>query len=790
MYDDTSKDAQFQLKLKPQNDIANKFLCSLDENAEAFTFQTFDDAQQRKPKLAKVLNGNLQQHLKELTLLQNMGAGVFVTINRTDLTGRKSKNIQGVRAFFVDLDHSPLESFDKAPISPHMVVESSPGRFHGYWFVTDAPLERFTEIQKKLVDQFGGDPQVIDKPRVMRLPGFFHQKGKPFLTKIIRDESVQQVSFLEFEKAFDFTNVQSNRTHPQREEMFSSEENHTLKTLSEKEMLKRKDTRPGAYNIVCPWADKHSADDLRTLFYLPGYNGYDAEGFQCFHDHCKDKTIHDLKTFLGLASKKNVQLPLLKTPTCPSRFPFDALGSVMGGAARAISEIVKAPDSICGNSILAAAALAVQSHADVSIDGRVHPSSLFLLTVAESGDRKSAVDNIALKPARDFERMLSKTYKVDKKKYQNQMELFKIKKQQLVQQKLQKSNDKIFSDLTNLDEPVPPLEPFILLEEPTYEGLVKLLACGQPSLGLFSDEGGRMVGGHAMNKENMLKSACGFSNLWDGKPVSRIRGGDENLLLYGRRLSTHLMIQEPILFQLVSNETLVGQGFLARYLMVAPFSNAGKRPYEEIDISKDHRIISFWDRMNFLLDQPHQLENPAVPNELSPKKLELDPKAKILWIKFHDSIDKRLSKEGDFYPIRRTANKAAEQALRIACVLASFENFEAELICESCVERAIQLMDFYLSEALRISESLEHDPLLELAQSTLSWMRRKAEEKKSFIFNLREIYRLGGPRGIRKKESALRVLKILVEHGWVEEVGKHEFRLLSEQCDTCDSATN
>jgi Protein of unknown function (DUF3987)/RepB DNA-primase N-terminal domain len=45
--------------------------------------------------------------------------------------------------------------------------------------------EQFAELQKALAARFGGDPSVHDLPRVMRLPGFFHRKGAPFLTLIV-----------------------------------------------------------------------------------------------------------------------------------------------------------------------------------------------------------------------------------------------------------------------------------------------------------------------------------------------------------------------------------------------------------------------------------------------------------------------------------------------------------------------------------------------------------------------------------------------------------------------------
>ena len=62
--------------------------------------------------------------------------------------------------------------------------------------------------------------------------------------------------------------------------------------------------------------------------------------------------------------------------------------------------------------------------------------------------------------------------------------------------------------------------------EPTFEGLVKLYGIGRPALGLFSDEAGGFIGGHAMNSDNRLKTMAGLSRLWNGEPIDRTRAGD------------------------------------------------------------------------------------------------------------------------------------------------------------------------------------------------------------------------------------------------------------------------
>ena len=76
------------------------------------------------------------------------------------------------------------------------------------------------------------------------------------------------------------------------------------------------------------------------------------------------------------------------------------------------------------------------------------------------------------------------------------------------------------------DEPLAPLAPIMTMAEPTIEGLAKLLLTGQPSVGVFSAEGGQFVGGHAMSDDAKLRSAAALSHLSDGEPWKRVRSLD------------------------------------------------------------------------------------------------------------------------------------------------------------------------------------------------------------------------------------------------------------------------
>jgi hypothetical protein len=195
-----------------QNEAAI-FLKYLDPAATSFTFQTFDDDQKRSaaykvahpdgmgdPKYTKVLNGTLAECWSALAQFNEIGAGVYVTINETDLKGRKKANVVRVRAVFIDLDGAPLEPVMANGRAPHIVTETSPGRWHAFWRTKDLPLDKFTTVQKTLIEQFGSDKKIIDLPRVMRLPGFEHRKGEPFLIKIKTTSAHEPFSAADFEK--------------------------------------------------------------------------------------------------------------------------------------------------------------------------------------------------------------------------------------------------------------------------------------------------------------------------------------------------------------------------------------------------------------------------------------------------------------------------------------------------------------------------------------------------------------------------------------------------------------
>jgi hypothetical protein len=107
-------------------------------------------------------------------------------------------------------------------------------------------------------------------------------------------------------------------------------------------------------------------------------------------------------------------LPLYRDIPKGEMFPAGALGPVLGGMAITLHEAaVQAPLSICGTSVLAAAAVSTQGLRDVILPlagGIAKPVSLYCLIVARSGERKTATDALVLAPVKQRAAELQEEY--------------------------------------------------------------------------------------------------------------------------------------------------------------------------------------------------------------------------------------------------------------------------------------------------------------------------------------------------------------------------------------------
>jgi Protein of unknown function (DUF3987) len=467
--------------------------------------------------------------------------------------------------------------------------------------------------------------------------------------------------------------------------------------------------------------------------------------------------------------------PLMRAATVATPFPIDALGPVLSLAAYAFHDMTQAPLAICGQAALGVASLIAQAHCDVQLPmQRTSPLSLFLVTVAESSERKSSVDRWAIEPIVEHVKELRIQYEDDLESYKNSKDAYDQARRAILADK-NKGESKgrgkgkvvaasIESDLQALGpEPTPPPKPILLVQEPTIEGIFKTLLQALGFLGLFSSEGAAFLGGYGMSPDNKLKTAAHLSTLWDGDSMDRIRQGDELMTLHGRRLAMHLMMQPNISERLFSDSDLVRQGLLSRVLVSAPETSAGRRKFRapSQDSLQAHR--QYVDYMLGLARLPrrHADEGPA---ELTPRTLIMDDAATAIWTGFHDVIELQLAPTGEYASIRFWAGKLPENVARIAGVLAFVEDPQTEVIGGKHMENAVRLGVHYLSEAQRLFEAGCVGADLAQATKLLDWIKARGPR-----VHLRQVIQYG-PNFVRTAATARKLLGILTEHRWLEKM--------------------
>ena len=188
-------------------------------------------------------------------LLQNTltrVAGAFVTINETDLQGRKEGNIRRARALFADADGPDqrqrcAEFIKRTSCTPSLVVQTRPGRAHFYWVCEDLRLEDFTALQRALATELQSDATVIDLPRVMRLPGTYNlkQPATPHLVRLqfVTDKRWTTADFLHR------TSLQALPLHPKRDLATSITSRGNIPTSPSRPAVPSADVIPGETHI-------------------------------------------------------------------------------------------------------------------------------------------------------------------------------------------------------------------------------------------------------------------------------------------------------------------------------------------------------------------------------------------------------------------------------------------------------------------------------------------------------------------------------------------------------------
>lgn len=207
-------------------------------------------------------------------------------------------------------------------------------------------------------------------------------------------------------------------------------------------------------------------------------------------------------------------------------YPVAALPTSLRDAVNEVTGFTQCPVAMVACSALSAISVAAQGLVNVrrgtDLEG---PVSLFMLVIADSGERKSTCDEQFKKPLDEWQteqrEMLKDDlarYRADKAACKEECDAVKVR---IKQAKIkQEPTDADKGDLFDLERnpPEPVRVPRIILENETAENLAWRLANdeGWPSAGLLFSEAGVVFGGHSMRNDSRMQSMARLNKLWSG----------------------------------------------------------------------------------------------------------------------------------------------------------------------------------------------------------------------------------------------------------------------------------
>jgi len=451
-------------------------------------------------------------------------------------------------------------------------------------------------------------------------------------------------------------------------------------------------------------------------------------------------------------------------------YPVEALPPLLRDAVTEAQAFVQAPMALVACSALSALSLAAQGLANVRRDHQlVGPISLYLLAVADSGERKTTCDAIFCPALRDWETGRRQEMSPKIAKLEAATAVFEAKKAgilEAIKHKRRRAQDTAGEEreLEALvgHAPVPPLIPRLLYADATPEALAHALATGWPSGGVLSAEAGAVFGAHGMGQDTILRNLALLNVLWDGGEMAIDRRSKPSFVLRGRRLTFGLMVQPEALRGFLERAGTLprGTGFIARFLIAWPGSTQGTRAYRPAPEAMP-QVALFEARIRELLAQPLATDAHGC---LTPAVLELSPLARAEWIRFHDEVECELGARGTFRGVRDVAAKAAENAARLAALFHVLEHGASGTIASEEIRAAACIVGWHLNEARRLLADLDTPPSLAAAIRLDSWLRNEAQANGTDRVPAKRIYQYG-PNCVRDSRDLRAALAILAERG-------------------------
>ncbi len=451
----------------------------------------------------------------------------------------------------------------------------------------------------------------------------------------------------------------------------------------------------------------------------------------------------------------------IETPELPP----DLLPGVFGEYADALSSALQTPPTMAVLFILAVLSLALQRKFKTSAfgDDYCEPVNVWVVILADSGERKSALIQRLLKPvllkeAKLADQMRPEIVERDTLRKISQRRAEKLQADAAKEDSPVRRGE-IVAEITDLAEQTPDelRPPRFFTGDVTPERLQGMLVEHDGRMSVVSDEGGifAVLAGLYSGGESVVDVAL---QAYSGSPV-RVDRGSRTAVIDRPALTFGLGMQPGLLQDMAptAKRKFRSSGTFARFFFGLPATRIGKRDMgRRVNIAPELEARYRGEVLRLLELEPR---TDVAEGEDDEHILLLSDAARELWVRFAQKIENAQAEGGPLESMRDWCAKLPGGALRVAGLFhVAGHGRPDEAISEETMKRAVDLCRGLIRHALAVFDLIGADPATDDAKVCWRWIERRGEPE----FLRSELHRAHHSRfdRIDRLIAALETLKV------------------------------
>jgi hypothetical protein len=483
---------------------------------------------------------------------------------------------------------------------------------------------------------------------------------------------------------------------------------------------------------------------------------------------------------IGYAWEEPIGFDEVKLPA----FPTSVLPPYLADFVTELAESTQTPHDLCGTITLTAIAAAIHGKIQLVVKpGWVEWSTLYTLTAAPSGSRKSAVFKAVIGPIVEYERKLREQEKplIERNRrrrdalnaqYKRHLEAINKAKDGQERADAQECLAQVERELGQITK----LEPTrLLVEDVTTERLVTLLGKHNERLAILSPEGDvfKLIAG--MYNANGKANLSIYLKAYDGEFCRIDRQDQERTVFLDRpSLTIGLSVQPAVIRRLAEEPEFQDRGLIQRFLFSLTPDILGYRNLTDAkDISEPVRR-KYVDAMNALLSIEHDLDSEMKPQPITAR---FAPAAIEKITEFQLEVETLLQDRAVPDALREWRSKLPGKMARLALILALADRavdgsmaFEKPIQPEY-VEKAVELAHYYMAHCEAAFGLMASDLGRGDAVTILKWIKSQGK----LAFSRRDCYR-GLQRHFKNPDCLSKGLRLLFQLGYIQRDQAHNQR--------------